>query len=32
MTHLMAGVESNHSLCLNHWAFFRIDTAAPTFM
>ena len=28
-TVLRPGVESNHSLCLNHWTFFRIETAAP---
>ena len=30
-TYLRPGVESNHTLCLNHWTFFRISTAAPDF-
>lgn len=29
-TVLRAGDESNHTLCLNHWTFFKISTAAPS--
>lgn len=28
-THLQPGRESVHTLCLNHWTFFRIDTTPP---
>lgn len=28
-THLQAGMESEHELCLNHWTFFRISTHVP---
>ena len=31
-THLQPGIESNHTLCLNHWMFFRIDTAPPGYV
>lgn len=29
MTQLTPGVETNHTLCLNHWTFVRLDTASP---
>ena len=28
-THLTPGIEANQSLCLYHWTFFHINTAAP---
>ena len=32
LTHLQPGRTSSHSLCLNHWTFFRLPTAAPTLL
>ncbi len=31
LTNLQAGVESNQTLCLNHWTFYRVSTLAPPF-
>ena len=30
VTHLAPSVASTHTLCLNHWTFFRIETRAPS--
>ena len=30
MTHLPAGNETEHELCLNHWTFFRMETTPPS--
>ena len=30
ITHMRPGIESNHTLCLNHWTFFKFDTASPS--
>ena len=29
MSHILPGVQSNHSLCLYHWTFFKVPTSSP---